>query len=443
WEDPTHLVNGDSLTPDVFSIYIKRDGLLIDSVSGGVGQYTDTGLTDGQMYHYEIYSRVDTTGATSEGVTASWIAGGSPIPSPPINFSVSGGQQEITLTWTVPTTNVDGTPMDDYAGVNLYRNGVFVDFLGGATSDTGAVMSVNYSPNPPGLYEWFITIVDNESPPNESAPSDTMGTPLNIPLGDMFDVPGTPNPGMWITEYTEINDRSNNPPTGSLALNLNGQPIGEDIIDLKPVDLTGLEGSGIALNYWYQPQGNGNAPEENDSLRVYFKNDQGEWVLVAAYPGSPLQPFMQETIFLDSVSAQGGTYFFSQFQVRFRSTGGAGNFPNDDWFIDDVTLAPVVGIGDEELATETFHLNQNYPNPFNPETQIEFSIPKAEMVSLKVYDVLGREIQTLVKGRLTPGKYQIRWDGRDQHGQPVASGVYFYRLKTRDFAQIRKMILLR
>jgi hypothetical protein len=99
-----------------------------------------------------------------------------------------------------------------------------------------------------------------------------------------------------------------------------------------------------------------------------------------------------------------------------------------------------------------YALHQNYPNPFNPTTAISYHLPaeapaKAgvsaiSVVALRVYDVLGREIATLVKGEQKPGYYVVQWNGLDDLGKRVASGVYFYRMQTENFSAVRKMIKL-
>ena len=83
-----------------------------------------------------------------------------------------------------------------------------------------------------------------------------------------------------------------------------------------------------------------------------------------------------------------------------------------------------------------FSLSQNYPNPFNPGTTLEFQVPSSEFVSLKVLDVLGREVATLVNGNRQPGKYTVRWDAT-----AYPSGVYFCRLQARSVVETKKMIL--
>lgn len=85
-----------------------------------------------------------------------------------------------------------------------------------------------------------------------------------------------------------------------------------------------------------------------------------------------------------------------------------------------------------------FSLSQNYPNPFNPTTTIKFGIPKETKVILKVYDVLGKEISTIVNQKLEPGYYKYEWDA-----SRFASGVYFYRIEAGSFVNIKKMMILK
>ncbi|HEX7401423.1 MAG TPA: SBBP repeat-containing protein [candidate division Zixibacteria bacterium] len=98
--------------------------------------------------------------------------------------------------------------------------------------------------------------------------------------------------------------------------------------------------------------------------------------------------------------------------------------------------------GDRERPSE-FELSQNYPNPFNPNTKIEFTLAKAGFVTLQIYDVLGRKVRTLVSENLPSGYKSVMWDGKNDDGKDVASGVYFYQLKVGDFSEPKKMVLLK
>ena len=104
--------------------------------------------------------------------------------------------------------------------------------------------------------------------------------------------------------------------------------------------------------------------------------------------------------------------------------------------------APLSAI--EEISVPTqYALSQNYPNPFNPETRISYDIVSSGMVSIVVYDILGRKIVDLVNESKVPGRYNVLWNGNDALGNPVGSGVYLYQLKSGQFSKTRKMVISR
>lgn len=98
---------------------------------------------------------------------------------------------------------------------------------------------------------------------------------------------------------------------------------------------------------------------------------------------------------------------------------------------------------EEDQVPYSFELFQNYPNPFNPTTNIRFSLPRSGHVRLDIYNILGRRVRTLVDEALLAGHKLVTWDGKDENGNDVSSGIYFYRLQTGNFSQARKMILLK
>ncbi|HUI11529.1 MAG TPA: carboxypeptidase regulatory-like domain-containing protein [Bacteroidota bacterium] len=108
------------------------------------------------------------------------------------------------------------------------------------------------------------------------------------------------------------------------------------------------------------------------------------------------------------------------------------------------SVAPVSG-----AAPSSYALSQNYPNPFNPSTKISFTLPQAGVVTLRVFNLLGQQVATLVNGQLGAGLHEMTWDGRDDEGRGLASGVYFYRIHVSGpdgraaYDAIRKMLLLK
>jgi aminopeptidase N len=117
--------------------------------------------------------------------------------------------------------------------------------------------------------------------------------------------------------------------------------------------------------------------------------------------------------------------------------------PNNNIVLKAATTVET-GIRREDIAAVRFELDQNYPNPFNPTTHFRFTIPEADaplaqrVVTLKVFDVLGKEVATLVNGEMNPGRYTVQWDAGS-----LPSGVYLYRLQAGQFAETKKLVLMK
>ena len=97
----------------------------------------------------------------------------------------------------------------------------------------------------------------------------------------------------------------------------------------------------------------------------------------------------------------------------------------------------------EDLVPAEFALHQNYPNPFNPTTQIKFDLAEGGMVTIKVYDVMGRQLRTLVNSVKAAGYHSIRWDATNDLGEGVSAGMYIYMIQAGDFVSTKKMVLLK
>ena len=103
----------------------------------------------------------------------------------------------------------------------------------------------------------------------------------------------------------------------------------------------------------------------------------------------------------------------------------------------------VLEINQTAPVVKAFQLGQNYPNPFNPTTTIQYDIPQITTVQLNIYNLLGQKVRTLINKKQSPGHYSVTWDGKDDLGKTVASGIYLYQLQTEHFVQTKKMILMR
>ncbi len=109
----------------------------------------------------------------------------------------------------------------------------------------------------------------------------------------------------------------------------------------------------------------------------------------------------------------------------------------------DAVVDAVISVVKDDKLPSTYQLKQNFPNPFNPRTEIGYDLPERSDVTLEVYNMLGQKIKVLVNEPQSAGYYQIIWDGRTDMGNPVGSGVYFYRIQANNFSKVRKMILVR
>ena len=108
------------------------------------------------------------------------------------------------------------------------------------------------------------------------------------------------------------------------------------------------------------------------------------------------------------------------------------------------SLSVIVGIDDELTGIpKEYDLFQNYPNPFNPSTVIRYALPRSSNISLVIYNLMGQEVMRWDADNLSPGQYQITWNGTTRNGIPVSSGMYIYRIAAGDFVKTKKMLLLK
>lgn len=140
--------------------------------------------------------------------------------------------------------------------------------------------------------------------------------------------------------------------------------------------------------------------------------------------------------------AHGGQILMIEAEILQSSEGIA--LTVDKIQLNEQSISKVTSVG-SNLAEipETYELRQNYPNPFNPSTTIEYQLPQDGIVQLKIFDITGREVTTLVSEFMSAGKHRITWNAVDRYGVKVASGVYFYRISAGSFNQIKKMMLLK
>ena len=166
--------------------------------------------------------------------------------------------------------------------------------------------------------------------------------------------------------------------------------------------------------------------------------------IVAGQPSySAIQHWVKESIDLSAYSGSN-----VQFRFFFDSDGGLNGdgFYFDEFKVVDYSQTPVGIGGDQPLAPQRLELYQNYPNPFNPVTTIAYQLPlryQGEKVRLQIFNSLGQRVRTLVNGVQNPGTHEVRWDGTNDAGLALSSGIYLYKLTAGDMSLTRKMLLIK
>ncbi|MCP4704006.1 MAG: T9SS type A sorting domain-containing protein [candidate division Zixibacteria bacterium] len=171
-------------------------------------------------------------------------------------------------------------------------------------------------------------------------------------------------------------------------------------------------------------------------------------------PAAPeLTPYIKFNIQIDAGTVATGTFCIDSLDA---AGGGNGDwdwvFPPEHlpvtfngpycWSITNLTEVTMTSSETDVLPTD-FALDQNYPNPFNPSTTFDFALPKASQVNIEIFNVLGQKVKTLADAEYPAGFYSVNWDGMDDNGSNVASGIYFYRMNTEEFQDTKKLMLLK
>jgi hypothetical protein len=230
-----------------------------------------------------------------------------------------------------------------------------------------------------------------------------------------------------------------------MSLNLGSERVlvGQTIsVNVSLANTKSLEAFGLVLNYDADKFEFVDAvPAENDLL----KSTGGETPLFSNWPEGGQVTIANAIINGTAVSGNGDivTLTFKvlrEFEdnARFEIAQGVVFDPNQ-------LSNPAVTLGAlsvESTPTE-FALNQNFPNPFNPETTIKYQLAESAPVQLRIYNIVGQVVRTLVSEQQAAGRYQIRWNGTDDRGMAVSSGIYFYQVSAGKFQDVKRLMLLK
>ncbi len=181
--------------------------------------------------------------------------------------------------------------------------------------------------------------------------------------------------------------------------------------------------------FWAQPQ----TPSDGDSVKYYaIYRSENSPVDINDIKNLLAVVSPNRISYSDVIPDIGKSYFYVV--TAFDKLHNESNPSNEV-----STISVIVAEAEQQISK--FELYQNYPNPFNLETTIEFEIPFDSWVSVKIYDILGREIKTLVSGFKPAGKHKVLWDGRDEQGGYISSGIYFCRMTAGNFSKTIKLVL--
>jgi len=221
-------------------------------------------------------------------------------------------------------------------------------------------------------------------------------------------------------------DGESNVLTGVLDDNMY-QQIGDNNFSL-PVELSDFsvsEANGFAVLKWSTE-----TETINLGFNVYRSQsdlNQFEKINKGLVPGSGTSTIKHTYTFEDKNVEYGKKY---DYKIENIDSDGSSKF-----------YGPISISIETQKLPEKFEMSQNYPNPFNPVTSINYSLPKNSQVKLVVYNALGEVVNELVNQTQSAGTYSITWDGRSNVGTFVSTGIYFYKIHTEDFSQVKKMIL--
>ena len=229
------------------------------------------------------------------------------------------------------------------------------------------------------------------------------------------------------------------------ALHMSGTGVSEDGLQELKVRATGaqeLRGYGFVLNFSPDRYVFVDAREAGENL---LETGSGVPRLFLAAEGRPGQVAVGSML-VDGKAAEGDGALVT-FRLRAKGAPQAGDFQVSDAVLVDlagqVDAVLQVEIADLTQPPADYGLAQNSPNPFNPETTISFQAPDPGKVTLVVYNMLGQAVRTLVDGEIGAGTHTARWDGRDNLGRRVASGIYLYRMRAGEFSMVRRMALVK
>lgn len=257
------------------------------------------------------------------------------------------------------------------------------------------------------------------------------------------------SPDNWLSVYFAFGTtaQSTNAHSGSFAIT--GSP-GEFQGIVYPAYLqAGADGTGFSVSQRYASLSGFYqfAPEGGDQFFVNIILYNDNMPIAFGSAGLPaVSSYTQFNVQFEYASTDVPDNCYIQFAVADSSDENVAAHLGSSFLLDDVELSGEVPTSIKAVAKsipDEFNVSQNYPNPFNPSTSIKYSLPEAVKVNAAVYDISGQKIADLIDENQNAGSYEISWDGKNNSGIPVVSGIYLFRIEAGNYSRTMKMTLLK
>ncbi len=437
WKNPSKYFDGSTFSN--YKTIVYRNEVKIaefdNAVPGAQIAYDDTTGTQYTQYSYRFINVSKTNGDSGRSKRVTIAVSGSAIPAKGTLTSFSNNGAVVALRVKVPTQHVDNSLLHNLNRALILRTASGVqsplDSITLAITDTGK--TIYFTDIPLAKVSAYDVGFVGDAPFRALSP--TVGTG-SLPTGkvstvtysETFEASRTSVVSAFGWDSTNVTAHA-----GTLSLAALNYGANANIAAYLPA----VKGNGNPrLSFWTICR----TEAGKDFGKVEVSKNRGKsWTEVLSLDESAHAEWAAGTNIWFQKNVDLSAYATDTIFVRFRLTsdGATSKF---GWLIDDVTLNPLAtGVAEEvSLLPTEYSLGQNYPNPFNPSTKISYAIKEQGFVSLKVYDMLGKEVRTLVNSIHDAGYYGI-----DLNGSTLSSGVYFYQLRAGSFVDTKKFILMK
>lgn len=403
-----------------YTLVLSRNGVYRTTLPAGTTFYKDEGLIYDSNYVYTIHVAVGED--TSVARTVTFRPRDMQLPAAPIVERVADHKPQVDLLIRMPGVRADSaTPLENLKAYRIYNEaGSLIQEQALTPGDTGRVITATLSPGARGYYKYRVSVIDASAPENESALTDTIIVYAGdlTPYQESFD--GVKPKFLVTGGWNETNTLALSAPN-SITDSPDGLYLGRrnDYFQIYPVAMTrpiDLRFAHIAI----VDAGDSAALEISyDSgatwsiLRTYNFRSSDSWLDKKADPGD----WQQETVTLQHPNQGPSAIGVVRFRLWTNSLVHL-----DGWYIDDISFGQPAGVEAESGGEDVF-TSRAYPNPASGAAIIEYRLSSAADVRVRILDVMGREIRTLVDARREAGPHAVTLDGAS-----LPNGVYFYEI---------------